>query len=137
MQIVRFTRKESLGKAQRNWLHDYHWETYIADGSRATEEWKAANVGENGWIKLDFVDTEWFYHQLLALPETAKEEDIIALIGDNNFARSVLESLVCDECNQKVEIMVSFDSECSECGGTHICLNCLNKATQLLKGFEL
>lgn len=141
IEVIRRTWREAIDDAAKKWKEHYHWQTQHEAGGRASPEWIARNVGDNGWIRIENwrgpdggiagLDTEWFYNQLLSLPDDATDENIVAILGDCNFARSILGMSVCDICAQKVEEIVFLNSRCDECGGVYLCRPCILKLAEI------
>jgi len=83
------------------------------------------------WFKYRDYDPEPRYKQLLALPEDATEEQIVAIIGERHL---YLTENVCNECEQDVEVTVCLGEEPDyESCTAWICPECLEKALELAK----
>lgn len=141
MELKVFTRKEALEKARSSWLYGHFWPEKFARGARAPSvEWIDYHFRPDGWRKectyrlggeLVKVDPEWIYRQLMKIPDTFKEDDIIPAFGEP--VGETIYLLRCDECERSQERVVLFDKGCDECGGIYLCFDCLQKAMILLE----
>lgn len=61
-------------------------------------------------------------------PDTATELDIVKAMGSNSWTR-----IVCDECNEEVDAIVTLGEEPDyESATADICKNCLIKALEMI-----
>lgn len=76
-----------------------------------------------------YPDKEAIYEKLKALPKTATDADIRAVIGNGSWTRNR-----CDECGEDVEVAVLLGQEPDhESATVSICPKCLRKALKLIK----
>lgn len=94
----------------------------------AAERFREANQRRGEWIVTpDGRDTEAIYQQLRALPSTAGEAEIAAIIGDNRLTVNI-----CDECHEDSESVVVMAIEIHHpTDMVSLCQRCLEQALQL------
>ena len=135
MNLVNLTPLDILMEARKDWKRNHYYSKSVRESKLAPEP-----LNQNGWfIYEDFsgagdLDTEDFYHQLGRFSDDdVSEKTIIGILGDCNFARSVLPYPCCDECDDKFLRGIRFSNDCF-CGGIQLCAKCLSRAWKLLAG---
>jgi len=83
---------------------------------------------ESGWFRYQDSDPKVEYKQLLALPNDATEEQVVAIVGSNVWTENI-----CSHCGQDVEATVRLGEEPEyESRTAWICPECLRKAVELV-----
>jgi hypothetical protein len=83
----------------------------------------------DGWLHLEWLDTEKAYNELLKLPPNATGAQVEAITGSLSWTK-----ITCDECGIPAELIVIIgekpDMERSPAG---VCIDCLEKAVDIAK----
>jgi hypothetical protein len=99
----------------------------------AAERFREAHTRRGHWLpSRDGSRPEEIYARLKALPPTAGEEDVCAIIGDDRYTANI-----CDECHQERDVTVLMAIEIHHAtDAVALCLACLNEAIQLVNNAE-
>jgi hypothetical protein len=92
------------------------------------ERFREAHTRRGVWLPaLDGSNPEETFAQLQALPTTATEEDVNAIIGDDRYTANI-----CDECHLDREAVVLMAIEIHHpTDAVALCPDCLNQAAHL------
>lgn len=95
------------------------------------ECWKQQYCASDGWwVVYGNPQPDVIYERLLALPDTATERDVAAIIGNDSWTR-----LMCDECGHNVNALVVFgEKPVGQTAFIRLCPDCLRYAVTALDG---
>ena len=88
---------------------------------------------QSGWFRYQNSDPKAKYEQLLALPDSATEEQVVAIVGSNVWTQNL-----CSHCGRDVEVTVLLGEEPDYDSYTAwICPECLREALRLVTVGEI
>ena len=97
------------------------------------DAWKEQyRAGRRSWGTCMGGSAQPIWEQLKALPPTATEADVVAIVGNHSWTY-----LGCDECGERTGVIVRFhDVEDHDSSTVDLCPSCLRKALALVSANE-